>query len=145
VLISAESYTPVDEALIPTGEIASVEGTALDFRSPLAIGARMDQTPSGYDNNYVLEQVEGATVRVTEPTTGRTLEMETSEPGVQLYTAFFLEETRGKGGAVYNQFGGFCLEAQHYADSIHHPNFPTTVLEAGEVYRQRTRYTFGVL
>ena len=144
VVIKAESYTPSDDkTLIPSGEIAPVEGTALDFRTPMAIGARMDVKPTGYDNNYILDQVEGPTVRVTEPTTGRTIEMETTEPGVQLYTAFFLEDTPGKGGVVYGQFGGFCLEAQHYPDSIHHPNFPTTVLQPGEPYTQRTSYRFA--
>jgi aldose 1-epimerase len=146
VVIKADTYTPVDdETLIPSGEIAPVEGTALDFRTPHRIGARMDAKPKGYDNNYVLDEVEGPTVRVTEPTTGRYIEMETTEPGVQLYTAFFLDDTSGKGGATYGQFGGFCLEAQHYPDSIHHPNFPTTVLHPGETYTQRTGYRFGVV
>jgi len=145
VIIKAERHTPVDtETLIPTGEIAPVEGTPLDFRTPHTIGARMNQKPTGYDNNFVLDAIDGPTVRVTEPASGRTLEMETTEPGVQLYTSFFLEETAGKGGAVYNQFGGFCLEAQHYPDSIHHPNFPSTVLRVGDVYTQRTCYTFDV-
>ncbi len=145
VLIRAEAYTPVDDdTLIPSGEIAPVEGTPLDFRTPVTIGARMDRKPAGYDNNYVLDPGDGPSVRVTEPTSGRTLEMETTEPGVQLYTAYFLTETSGKDGAVYNQFGGFCLEAQHYPDSIHHPNFPTTVLAPGETYTQRTSYRFGV-
>ncbi len=144
-VIRATHYTPVDEeTLIPSGEVAPVEETPFDFRTPRPIGAQMDVRPRGYDINFCLDDVEGATVRIAEPTTGRTIEMETTEPGVQLYTSFFLQDTPGKSGAVYRQFGGFCLEAQHYPDSIHHPSFPSTVLRPGETYSQRTSYTFGV-
>jgi aldose 1-epimerase len=152
MMINADQYTPVDDTLIPTGQIAPVKGTPLDFTTPTPIGARIKQVggnPAGYDHNFVLRQPRGdlmnpaLAARVTEPKTGRVMEVLTTEPGVQFYTGNFLDGTvKGKGGAVYKQYNGFCLETQHFPDSINHPNFPNTVLKPGETYRSTTIYRF---
>jgi aldose 1-epimerase len=151
--ILADRYTPVDKGLIPTGELASVEGTPFDFRTATTIGARIDADHpqialgGGYDHNMVfartgtgLERV----VRVYEPTTGRTLEVATTQPATQFYTGNFLDGTiTGKGGKVYPKRSGFCLETQHYPDSPNKPQFPSTILKPGETYAQSTTFTFG--
>jgi aldose 1-epimerase len=146
----ADHYTPVDETLIPTGEIAAVAGTPLDFTKPTDIGARtmeLKGEPTGYDHNFVLNsggKSLALAARVYEPKTGRLLEMFTTEPGVQFYTGNFLDGTNiGKGGIAYRKHHGFCLEAQHFPDSIHHGNFPSSVLEPGQTYRQTTIYKFS--
>lgn len=154
VTINADRYTPVDDTLIPTGELASVEGTPFDFRKPTAIGARISadhpqlKAGRGYDHNWVLNRSgEGLQLaaRVVEPKTGRTLEVSTQEPGVQFYTGNFLDGSlTGKGGHVYAHRTGFCLETQHYPDSPNKPNFPSTILRPGQEYKTRTVFTFGV-
>jgi aldose 1-epimerase len=150
--IKATRYTPGDETLLPTGEIKPVAGTPFDFTTPRTIGERLKQAggnPVGYDLNYVLadrrrDNPELAAI-VTEPTTGRVLEVLTTEPGVQFYTGNFLDGTlTGKGGVVYRQYGGFCLEAQHFPDSPNKPGFPSIILKPGETYRQTTLYRFRV-
>jgi len=150
VMIAADRYTPGDETMIPTGEIASVKGTPLDFTTPTAIGARIHQikaVPVGYDHNYVLNggiMQPALAARVYEPKSGRVMEMFTTEPGVQFYTGNFLDGTvTGKGGVAYKAHHAFCLEAQHYPDSVHRPEFPTTLLKPGETYRQTTVYKFS--
>lgn len=150
LMLAADKYTPVDDTLIPTGEIAPVAGTPLDFTKPTDIGARIKQIkadPVGYDHNFVLNgggRSLALAARVYEPKTGRILEMSTTEPGVQFYTGNFLDGTlTGKGGIVYRQYHGFCLEAQHFPDSINHPNFPSVVLEPGKTYSQTTVYKFS--
>jgi aldose 1-epimerase len=153
MLIAASSYTPVDSTLIPTGEIASVEGTPFDFRTPTAIGARIDandvqlKNGSGYDHNFVLDRAgDGLSLaaRVTDPSSGRTLEVRTTEPGVQFYTGNFLDGTITGIGGVYGHRAGFCVETQHFPDSPNEPGFPSTVLRPGEEYRSRTVFAFGV-
>ena len=154
VTINADRYTPVDDTLIPTGELASVEGTPFDFRKPTAIGARINadhpqlKAGGGYDHNWVLNRSgEGLQLaaRVVEPKTGRTLEVSTEEPGVQFYTGNFLDGSlTGKGGHVYAHRTGFCLETQHYPDSPNKPSFPSTILQPGQEYKTRTVFTFGV-
>ncbi|MFO0908612.1 MAG: aldose epimerase family protein [Isosphaeraceae bacterium] len=149
--LAADRYTPSDDTLIPTGQIAPVAGTPLDFTRPSPIGSRLDQLkgdPVGYDHNYVLNSggsrspILAATVYA--PQSGRVLEMLTTEPGVQFYTGNFLDGTiTGKKGVSYKKHQGFCLEAQHFPDSINHPEFPTTVLEPGQTYRQTTIYRFS--
>jgi aldose 1-epimerase len=151
-MIAADAYTPVDKTLIPTGEVAPVRGTPLDFTTPTPIGARLQQVggdPVGYDHNFVLRQPRGdarnpaLAARVTEPKSGRVLEVFTTEPGIQFYTGNFLDGTvTGKGGAVYKQHNGFCLEAQHFPDSPNKPQFPSAVLRPGQTYRQTTVYRF---
>jgi aldose 1-epimerase len=150
MMIAADKYTPVDDTLIPTGEIKSVKGTPLDFTTPTPIGARIAQlrgNPGGYDHNYVL-RTEGKQLalaaRVVEPKTGRVMEMYTTEPGVQFYTGNFLDGSlKGKGGVAYQKHHGFCLEAQHFPDSVNHPNFPSVILRPGQTYTQTTVYKFS--
>ncbi|AMV37073.1 aldose epimerase family protein [Planctomyces sp. SH-PL62] len=143
----ASHYTPVDDTLIPTGEIVPVGGTPLDFTKPVAIGARiakMTGDPGGYDHNFVLDGKPGALATVYDPRTGRVVEMKTTEPGVQFYSGNFLDGSNvGRGGVAYKKHHGMCLEAQHFPDSIHHPNFPNAVLRPGETYTQTTSYRFS--
>jgi aldose 1-epimerase len=154
LMLNADRYTPVDDTLIPTGELAPVAGTPFDFRTATAIGARIGQDNEqlkrgkGYDHNWVLtRQGDGLSLaaRVLEPTTGRTLEVSTTEPGIQFYSGNFLDGTiTGKGGRVYPQRSGFCLETQHFPDSPNHPTFPSTVLRPGQDFKSQTVFTFGV-
>jgi aldose 1-epimerase len=151
--VEADAFTVVDDTLIPTGEIRPVEGTPLDFRKPVAIGARIDvaypqlQAGGGYDNNFVLRGPTGElrlAARVHEPGSGRVLEVLTTEPGVQLYTGNFLDGTIvGKSGRPYGKRTGFCLETQHYPDSPNRPEFPSVVLAPGDRYTQTTVFRFG--
>lgn len=150
LMVNAKEFTPSDDTLIPTGEIKSVQGTPLDFTEPKAIGKDFEKVVNlphrGYDHNFVLEnggKVELA-ARVFEPKSGRVMEVLTDQPGIQLYTGNFLDETRGKGGSVFGRNGGFCLETQHYPDSVNHPNFPSTILRPGEKYRTTTVHRFSV-
>jgi aldose 1-epimerase len=146
--INAMRYTPVDSTLIPTGALDPVEGTAMDFRSPHAIGERIASVPGGYDHNFVLDR-QGTglelAARVEEPQSGRTLEIWTTEPGIQFYSGNFLDGSlTGKGGRKYEKHFGFCLEPQHFPDSPNRSQFPSTVLRPGEKYRTRTVFQFGV-
>ena len=154
MMLNADHFTPTDKTQIPTGEIRPVEGTPLDFRQPTPIGARIDLEDEqlkfgfGYDHNFVLNQSEEAlwlAARVQEPTTGRIMEVFTSEPGVQFYSGNFLDGSIiGKGGVAYQRRTGFCLETQHYPDSPNRHNFPSTVLNPGETYRTTTVHKFSV-
>jgi aldose 1-epimerase len=147
--LAANKYTLVDGQLIPTGEMASVKDTPLDFTTPALIGARIAQLkPSfgGYDHNYVLDNERQALVlaaRVTEPDSGRIMELRTTQPGVQLYTANHLGGRGGPGQPGYPKYGAFCLETQHYPDSVHRPSFPSTILEPGETFRSTTVFSFS--
>jgi aldose 1-epimerase len=153
--LHADRYVPVDSTLIPTGQLAPVDGTPFDFRQPVAIGSRIAQDDAqlrngnGYDHSFVITRSATGLVpaaRVVEPTTGRTLEVATTEPGVQLYTGNFLDGSfAGKGGHVYQRRNALCLETQHFPDSPNHPSFPSTILRPGETFRSRTIYTFGVV
>jgi aldose 1-epimerase len=152
--IHADHYTPVDATLIPTGEIASVAGTPFDFRAATPIGAHIAEPNKqlehgrGYDHNFVLNRTGPGlmhAVHVLEPRTGRTLDIFTTEPGLQFYSGNFLDGTiTGKAGHVYRHRSGFCLETQHFPDSPNHPRFPSTILRPGKTYRSRTVYAFGV-
>ena len=134
--------------------MAPVEGTPFDFRTATAIGARIDadhpqiKAGGGYDHNMVFARTGPGlepVVTVHEPTTGRTMTVATTQPGVQFYTGNFLDGTiTGKGGKVYPKRAGFCLETQHFPDSPNKPEFPTTILKPGETYKESTAYTFGV-
>jgi len=153
LVIDAARYTPVREGLIPTGELAPVEGTPFDFRKATKIGARIgDAHPQlklggGYDHNYVLDGKGGTlrrAARVVEPRSGRVMEVLTTEPGVQFYTGNFLDgSVKGKGGQSYGQRSGFCLETQHFPDSPNQPKFPSTVLRPGARYQTTTVYKFS--
>jgi len=154
LMIAANGYTPIDSTLIPTGEIAPVETTPFDFRTATAIGARINandpqlRNGRGYDHNFVLNrQGTGLEVaaRVVEPASGRSMEIHTTEPGIQFYSGNFLDgKIRGKAGHVYAHRTGFCLETQHYPDSPNQPKFPSTILRPGQEYRTRTVFVFGV-
>jgi len=153
LMIHADRFTPIDETLIPTGELRSVQGTPLDFCQAVAIGARIEQDDdqlcfgNGYDHNWVLNKPAGSlalAARVHEPATGRVLEVYTTEPGIQFYAGNFLDGSiAGKGGRVYKRRCGFCLETQHFPDSPNQPGFPSTVLRPGEEYAQTTVYRFS--
>jgi aldose 1-epimerase len=153
VKIDASRMTPVDASLIPTGELKSVEGTPFDFRTPHAIGERINaddaqlRLGNGYDHNFVLDHQQGQlaeAAEVYEPTTGRVLKVLTTEPGVQLYTANFLDGSiTGKDGRVYNRRFAFCLETQHFPDSPNHAGFPTTELKPGERFHSVTVFQFS--
>ncbi len=149
--IMADRYTPVDDTLIPTGEIAGVRGTVMDFNRATPIGARIAEVPGpapgGYDHNYVLSHGGGvlamsATAR--DPKSGRLMEVFTTEPGVQLYTGNFLDGSlTGKAGVAYQKHFGFCLETQHFPDSINQPAFPPVVLQPGRTFKSTTVYRFS--
>jgi aldose 1-epimerase len=150
LMLAADEYTPADATLIPTGEIRPVRGTPLDFTRPTPIGARIAElkpTLGGYDHNFVLRGGGKSLVlaaRVYDPKSGRVMEMFTTEPAVQLYTANFLDGKRkGKGGVAYGKHQGLCLEAQHFPDSVNHPNFPSIILRPGGTYTQTTVYKFS--
>ena len=153
VMIAADRYTPVDAGLIPTGELRPVDGTPFDFRMPRAIGERINapeeqlKLGKGYDHNFVLSGTPGTlrlAARVTEPKSGRVMEVLTTEPGMQLYTGNFLDGTiTGKGGKVYHHRYGFCMETQHYPDSPNQPAFPSVVLRPGGTYQTTTVYKFS--
>ena len=154
VTIHADRFTPVDATLIPTGKLQGVAGTPLDFRKPTAIGARIDADDEqiklgrGYDHNFVLNGKGGElflAARVTEPSSGRVLEVLTTQPGLQFYTANFLDGTiHGKGGKAYGRRSAFCMETQHFPDSPNQPQFPSVVLKPAERFTSTTVYRFSV-
>ena len=152
LFIDADRFTPIDRGLIPTGELRQVKGTPMDFTTSTAIGARINsgdeqlQKAGGYDHNWALNKpamVMGLAARVYEKTSGRVMEVLTTEPGLQFYSGNFLNGTHiGKGGVKYEHRFGFCLETQHFPDSPNKPGFPTTVLEPGQTYSSSTIYRF---
>ncbi len=172
LMINADRYLPVDEGLIPTGELRPVAGTPMDFTRPMTIGSRIQAAGGGYDHCYVLNRKAGGVVRssafrreeppeggitnasdrhqpalaarAVEPESGRTMEVYTTEPGVQLYTANGLDGSLRAFGAAYGKHAGFCLETQHFPDSPNRLEFPSTVLRPGETYRHLTIHRFGV-
>jgi len=156
IMIDADRFTPVDKNLIPTGELRPVNGTPFDFRKPTKIGAHIEdkyeqlELGHGYDHNFVINHPHGnpnglvLAARVFEPTTGRVLEVFTTQPGIQFYTGNFLDGTiTGKEGHVYKRRYGFCLETQHFPDSPNHPDFPSTILRPGETFKQKTVFKFS--
>lgn len=156
VTIYADRFIPVDNTLIPTGELASVEGTPFDFRRGMTIGEKINAEDEqitfggGYDHCWVINRPKNSdelvfAAKVVEPTSGRKLEVYTTEPGIQFYTGNFLDGTlTGIGGVVYEKRFGLCLETEHFPDSPNQPNFPTVTLEPGSSYATRTIYKFGV-
>ncbi len=155
LMLNAKQYTPVDEGLIPTGEMPSVEGTPFDFTTAKAMGRDIEQQNEqltfglGYDHNFILDKggkddAMTLAARVYEPVSGRVLEIHTTEPGVQFYCGNFLDgRLQGKSGKTYVHRGGFCLETQHYPDSPNQPNFPSTILKPGEELKSTTTFTFS--
>jgi aldose 1-epimerase len=154
LMLNADRFTPVDQTLIPTGELRPVKGTPMDFTKSTPVGARINDSYDqllighGYDHNFVVNRKGDdlqLAAHVREPQSGRVLEVYTTEPGVQLYTGNFLDGTiKGKQGHVYNKHGALCLETQHFPDSPNHPDFPTTLLRPGQTYHSRTVYKFSI-
>lgn len=143
--IHADHYTPVDASLIPTGEILSVHETPMDFTHPTAIGTRIAQVPGGYDHNYVLRTGDDPlhpAARVIEATSGRAMEVWTTQPGVQLYTGNFLDGSVTGVGGAYEKHGGLCLETQHFPNAVHHGHFPSIILHPGQHYHHIAEYRF---
>lgn len=145
--INASQYSVVDESLIPTGEVRDVSGP-MDFRIPKKIGSHIAEIEGGYDHNYVLNN-DGAfelIATLIDSLSGRTLELYTSEPGMQFYSGSFLDGSiKGKTGVLYKKHAGLCLETQHFPDSPNQPDFPSTILRPGETYKQQTVYKFGLM
>lgn len=152
--INADKYIEVDQDVVPTGEIKSVENTPLDFRKSVKIGSRINENfdqlkyGGGYDHSFVLKDKKSVMqydAKVIEPESGRCMEVITTKPGLHLYTGNFLSKSEiGKGGKIYNRQEAFCLETQHFADSPNHPDFPSTILKMGETYKHKTIYRFLV-
>ena len=155
LMLNAKKFTPVDESLIPTGEMPTVAGTPFDFTTPKAIGRDIGQQNEqlvfglGYDHNWILDTdgKEGElslAAQVHEPSSGRVMEIYTTEPGIQFYCGNFLDgRLKGKSGKPYVHRGGFCLETQHFPDSPNQPNFPSTILKPGETYDSKTVFKFS--
>jgi aldose 1-epimerase len=148
VWLDADHFTPTDNTLIPTGEIKSVAGTPYDFREPMEVGARIADIPKvgGYDMNYVLNGPAGKLRRIAEvkdSSSGRQMEVWTTQPGVQLYIGIGLDGSIHGIGGAYEKYGALCLETQHYPDSVNHPNFPSAILRPGEEFRSETIYRFS--
>ena len=153
--INVDTFTPVDGTLIPTGKIRAVDGSPLDFRTAMPIGARINADDAqlrfggGYDHNWIVNGEPGAlrlAARVYEPASGRVMTVTTTEPAVQFYAGNMMPPSlRGKGGREYGRRGGLCLETQHYPDSPNKPEFPSTVLEPGQTYQSMTVYTFSAM
>ena len=151
--LNADHFTPIDQHSIPTGEIRPVANTPFDFKTPQSLGKRINSNneqlalASGYDHNFVINEYDGTltlAATVEEPSSGTTMTVYTTEPGFQLYTGNFLDGLSGKCGAIYAPRSALCIETQHFPDSPNEPDFPSTVLEAGETFRSRTEYRFGV-
>jgi aldose 1-epimerase len=147
--LEADQYTPTDETLIPTGKLADVEGTVLDFRKSTRIGDRIEELTDtaalGYDHNYVLRNQTGKNAlaaTLKDPSSGRVLKIYTQEPGIQFYSGNFLNGQKGKGGKAYAHRAALCLEDQHYPDSVNQPSFPSTILKPGDKYTKATVYEF---
>lgn len=158
LMLNANGYLPVDDGLIPTGEVEPVKGTPMDFTKTMTIGSRIEQVgsnPTGYDHCYVLNKTDGANLpgyedpltlvaKVTDAKSGRVMEVYSTEPAVQFYTGNFLDGTITAGGKSYPKNAAFCLETQHYPDSPNQPKFPSTVLRPGETYKHYTMHKFSV-
>ena len=153
--INADFYLPIDKTSIPTGEILKVEDTPFDFREPHVVGERIDadheqiKNGAGYDHCYVLNKREPGELsfaaKITEPKSGRTMEVYTTEPGVQFYSDNWADGYKGQHGATFGRRSALCFEAQHFPDSPNHPYFPSVVLKPGQVYTQKTIYKFGTI
>lgn len=143
----ASKITPTDDELIPTGELKEVKGTPYDFLEPQEIGSRINELPKGYDINYAVDEIEGKKMKkvavVEDPKTGRKMEIESNQPGVQLYTSGMLSDVKGKGGALYKKHAGIALETQGYPDSVNHPNFPSQIVKPGEKYEHKMVFRFS--
>jgi len=152
LMINGDFYTPTDETSVPTGEILSVKGTPMDFTTAKRIGEDIERNfeqlkfGAGYDHNFVLRHrmgTIGLAAIAHDPVSGRVMEIYTTQPGVQLYTANWINREKGKGGKIYNRRWSFCLETQHFADAINKPHFPSTIINPGEVYKHISVHKFS--
>jgi aldose 1-epimerase len=144
--LCSQTYAINDDGLIPTGEIGDVSGTPLDFTLPAKVGLRINELKDGYDHNYILDNPNGKLVKaavLTEESSGRMIEAYTTEPAVQLYTGYYIPEMNGSNGEILGRYAGLTLESQHYPDSPNKPEFPTTELHPGEVFKSKTIYKFS--
>ncbi|KAI5014882.1 hypothetical protein ZWY2020_056272 [Hordeum vulgare] len=145
----ASRYTPLDDTKIPTGQVVPVAGTMYDFRTPTPVGAHMDIVPGGgggYDINFVVDGQQDAMRKVAcvrDPESGRALELWANQPGVQLYTSNWVSNEKGKAGKVYEQYGALCLETQAYPDAVNHPEFPSSIVRPGQVYKHNMLFKFS--
>jgi aldose 1-epimerase len=147
LMIAADGYLEVDDALIPTGKPTPVAGTPMDFNKPKKIGTEIDKVKGGYDHCWVLKRAGDGlqlAARVSEPNSGRVMEIFTTEPAIQFYTGNFLDGTITAGGKTYGKHTAICLETEHYPDSPNHPDYPTTELKPGQVYKSATVHRFSV-
>ena len=149
IRIFASYITPTNKDLIPTGKIVSVKGTPYDFCQPRVIKSKIDELPNAYDINYVLDGEKGKKMKVAaivwDEKSGRSMKLETNAPGVQFYTASnLLTGVKGKGGFVYREHAGLCLETQGFPDSVNHPNFPSQIVNPGQIYKHRMLFTFSI-
>ncbi|CAK7337086.1 unnamed protein product [Dovyalis caffra] len=146
IQLFGSKVTPVDEELIPTGEIVNVKDTPYDFHQAREIGSMLNELPDGYDINYVLDDLNPGHFKkvavVQESVSGRKLELWTNQPGVQFYTSNMLDNVKGKGGFVYAKHAGICLETQGFPDAVNHPNFPSQIVNPGEIYQNIMIYRF---
>ena len=149
--LNASNYTPIVSGAIPTGEIAAVRGTDMDFTTPMRVGGRINDTwdqltmVKGYDHNWVVDDYDGTVRKIAvamDESAGRTMEVYSDLPGVQFYAGNCISETVGKGGAVYSARSGFCLETQYYPNNVNQPNFPQAIFDAGQPYQTKTIYKF---
>ena len=148
-MLAAEQYTPVDDTLIPTGKLADVKDSPLDFTKPVKLGERIEKlvkTPTtGYDHNFVLTKREAEptlAAKLRDPKSGRVMTVLTTQPGIQLYTGNFLKDQKGKGGKPYPIRSAVCLETQHFPDSVNQPTFPSIIVKPGETYQHSCIYAF---
>ena len=144
--IFGSNITPVNDELIPTGDIAPVKGTAYDFLEPREIGSRINELPDGYDINYIMDPSSSEHLRkaavLHDSVSGRKMELWTNQPGLQFYTSNMLNDVKGKGGFVYKKYAAVCMETQGFPDSVNHPNFPSQILNPGDTYMHSMVYRF---
>jgi aldose 1-epimerase len=148
LLMHCSKYLPVDEKLIPTGELKDVQGTPMDFMQKHKLGERIDAVAGGYDHCYVIDSTDSMeelkdVCTICDPESGRSMEIQTTQPGVQLYTGNFLDGIEGRGGVSYAKHSGFCLETQNFPNAVNSPGFPSAILEPGSMYRHTTLYRFS--
>ncbi|GMP30514.1 hypothetical protein CsSME_00005149 [Camellia sinensis var. sinensis] len=147
IQIFGSHITPVDKGLIPTGKIASVKGTPYDLLEPTTIASKINKLPNGYDINYVLDRGDSKRLKkaamVHNKKSGRVMELFTNQPGMQFYTGNFIKDVKGKGGFVYQDHAGLCLETQGFPDSVNHPNFPSQIIFPGKKYNHRMLFKFS--
>jgi aldose 1-epimerase len=146
--LNCSRYLPVTETLVPTGEIKDVAGTYMDFKEAKPVGRDLDKVPGGYDHCYIIDRNSDGlaeAARVTDPASGRCLDVFTTKPAIQFYSGNFLNRLQGRNGEVYDKHGGLCLETEYYPDAVNRPEFPDVILRPGQEYRHVTVYKFSIM